>query len=86
MAKSKKKLSLHIQNDQTGTSNVSQRNSDLALVLQGPGGIEHFTNFNDKVISLSSTTPPLSAFTSRNIVAINKYGDTTKTQNLCLEI
>ena len=64
MAKSKKKLSLHIQNDQTGTSNVSQRNSDLALVLQGPGGIEHFTNFNDRVISLSSTTPPLSAFTS----------------------
>ena len=56
--------SLFIQNDETGTNGVSQRNSEMDLFLQGPGGIECFTNFNDRITSINRGRTPLSAFTS----------------------
>ena len=56
--------SLFIQNDETGTNGVSQRNSEMDLFLQAPGGIECFTNFNDRITSINRGRTPLSAFTS----------------------
>lgn len=43
--------SLHIQNDQTDDAGVYQRNRGADLFMEPPGGIQQFTNFNDKVAS-----------------------------------
>jgi hypothetical protein len=43
--------SLHIQNDQTDDAGVYQRNRGADLFMEAPGGIQQFTNFNDKVAS-----------------------------------
>ena len=62
MSNIKTNTSLHIQNDQTGTAGVSQRNSPSQLFLEAPGGISHFTNFNDKANSLRNNGPVPDAF------------------------
>ena len=55
------KKSLHIQNDQTGTDGTFQRNAASDLFMQGPGGINQFTNFNDRATTLNQT-PNVNAF------------------------
>ena len=62
MANIKSTTSLHIQNDQTGTEGVSQRNNAAELIMQSGGGITNFTNFNDKTNSLSNNGPVPEAF------------------------
>ena len=62
MSNIKTNTSLHMQNDQTGTAGVSQRNSPAQLFLEAPGGITHFTNFNDKANSLRNNGPVPDAF------------------------
>jgi len=62
MANIKSTASMHIQNDQTGTEGVSQRNNATELIMQSGGGITNFTNFNDKTNSLSNNGPVPEAF------------------------
>ena len=62
MANIKSTTSLHIQNDQTGTEGVSQRDNAAELIMQSGGGITNFTNFNDKTNSLSNNGPVPEAF------------------------
>ena len=63
MAKNKKATrSLHIQNDQTDTAGVYQRNRGADLFMASPGGIREFTNWNDKATSLADPDLPAAAF------------------------
>ena len=70
MSNIKTNTSLHMQNDQTGTAGVSQRNSPAQLVLEAPGGITHFTNFNDKANSLRNNGPVPDAFKKSLLVSL----------------
>ena len=64
MAKNiKSTRSLHIQNDQTDDAGVYQRNSGADLFMEAPGGMQEFTNFNDKVASSNDGEDPANAFT-----------------------
>lgn len=63
MANIKSTRSLHIQNDQTDAAGVYQRNSGADLFMEAPGGIQQFTNFNDKVASSNDGEAPANAFT-----------------------
>ena len=63
MANIKSTRSLHIQNDQTDAEGVYQRNSGADLFMEAPGGIQQFTNFNDKVASSNDDEAPANAFT-----------------------
>jgi len=63
MANIKSTRSLHIQNDQTDDAGVYQRNSGADLFMEAPGGIQEFTNFNDKVASSNDGEAPANAFT-----------------------
>ena len=63
MSNIKSTRSLHIQNDQTDDAGVYQRNSGADLFMEAPGGIQEFTNFNDKVSSSNDGEAPANAFT-----------------------
>lgn len=56
------KRSLHIQNDQTDTSGVYQRDRGADLFMAGPGGIREFTSWDDKAASLDNPDFPAAAF------------------------
>ena len=62
MANSKTNTSLHIQNDQTNTDGLFQRNNAAELIMQSGGGITEFTNFNDRTNSLRNGGPVPQAF------------------------
>jgi len=62
MGNIKSTASMHMQNDQTGTGGVSQRNNAAELIMQSGGGITNFTNFNDKTNSLRNNGPVPEAF------------------------
>tara|TARA_B100000287_G_scaffold195507_1_gene184642 strand:- start:2766 stop:11819 length:9054 start_codon:yes stop_codon:yes gene_type:complete len=62
MANSKTNTSLHIQNDQTNTDGLFQRNNAAELIMQSGGGITEFTNFNDRTNSLRNDGPVPQAF------------------------
>ena len=62
MGNIKSTASMHMQNDQTGTEGVSQRDNAAELIMQSGGGITNFTNFNDKTNSLSNNGPVPQAF------------------------
>ena len=49
------KKSLFIQNDQTGTGGVSQRNNTIPLGFYAQDGITEFNAYNDRVSSLANS-------------------------------
>jgi len=74
MANKNANRSLHIQNDQTDTSGVYQRDRGADLFMAGPGGIRGVTNWDDKATSLGNPDFPAAAFSDspykpKNLIA-----------------